>query len=424
MLNNNNERELAYLVRVEAITPMNADRLECAHIGGWHCVVGKGEFKVGDPAIYFEIDSQLPDVEPFSSMEFLKSKNFKIKSQKIRGEISQGLLMPVTAFGWKIEYGRFGWEPEGYAYLGKGEEPYAMDNENSAHTLEGETRFLTKKLGVTYADPGDNVRKGSAPDKYKKMSQRHPRIFKKKWVRWLMKHEWGRKLMFFFFGKKRDKESAWPAWVKRTDEERIENCLFYLNDKMPWIASEKLDGTSTTFTLKRGKWLHKNEFYICSRNVVFDKPDKRCFYDTNVYQEMELKYNIKAKMENMLDNHPEWKWITIQGETYGGGPLGNIQKNTYNLDEHKLGVFNFITSDKGRWNSLDMVKFLREYDIPCVPILNGEFILPDTIEELREYVHSAPSTINGKMKEGIVFRSQDGIHSFKCVDPEYLIYWH
>ena len=103
MLNKNNERELAYLVIVDAITPMNADRLECAHVGGWHCVVGKGEFKPGDLAVYFEIDSQLPDVEPFSSMEFLKSKNFKIKTQKIRGEYSQGLLMPVSAFGWTIE---------------------------------------------------------------------------------------------------------------------------------------------------------------------------------------------------------------------------------------------------------------------------------------------------------------------------------
>lgn len=410
MLDKTGTRQLAYLVRVENITPMDADRLECAHIGGWCCVVEKGEFKVGDPAVYFEIDSQLPDKEPFSSMEFLKSKKFKIKSQKIRKVVSQGLLMPVSAFGWSIQVDGSIWCPE--------------DGDHGRHYLDDESRFLTEKLGVTYAVAEDNVRKSNGMDKYKSMSQRHPKIFKRKWARWFMRRQWGRKLMFLFFGRKRDKKTDWPAWVKKTDEERIENCLFYLNDKTPWIASEKLDGTSTTFTLKRGKWLHKNEFYICSRNVVFDKPNKRCFYDTNVYQEMELKYNIKAKMEDMLENYPEWEWITIQGETYGGGPLGNIQKNTYSLDEHKLGVFNFITSDKGRWNSLDMVKFLKEYDIPCVPILNGEFILPDTIEELREYVHSAPSTIDGKIKEGIVFRSQDGIRSFKCVDPEYLIYWH
>lgn len=104
MLNSNNERELAYIVKVDAITPMNADRLECAHVGGWHCVVGKGEFQAGDLAVYFEIDSKLPEVFPFNKMEFLKSKHFAIKSQKIRGEVSQGLLMPLSA--WTDSEGR------------------------------------------------------------------------------------------------------------------------------------------------------------------------------------------------------------------------------------------------------------------------------------------------------------------------------
>ena len=64
------------------------------------------------------------------------------------------------------------------------------------------------------------------------------------------------------------------------------------------------------------------------------------------------------------------------------------------------------------------------YHIPCVPILDEAYILPDTVEELREYVNSMPSVVNGKMKEGIVCRSPDGIHSFKCVSPEYLLKFH
>lgn len=390
MLNKNGERELAYVVKVNKITPMNADRLECAHIDGWHCVVGKGEFKEGDLAIYFEIDSKLPEVEPFTSMEFLKSKNYKVKTQKIRGEYSQGLLVSLSAFNFEVN--------------------------------EGD--FLTQKLGVTYADSNDNTRKAPSVDKYKKMAQRRPKLFAKPFARWMMRREWGKKIMFFFFGRKKDKKGGWPQWVKKTDEERIECCPFYLNDKRSWIATEKLDGTSTTFTLKRGKWPRKNEFYVCSRNVVFDKPDKQCYYENNVYLEMASKYDIETKMTNMLQKHPEWDWITLQGETYGGGLLGDIQKNTYDLDEHKLAIFNLVTSDKGRWNSLDMVKYLKDYDIPCVPILSEALVLPSTIEELRAFVHSAPSTINGKMKEGIVFRSLDGIHSFKCVDPEYLIKMH
>ena len=325
MLNKNNERELAYLVQVEAITPMNADRLECAHIGGWHCVVGKGEFKIGDPAIYFEIDSQLPDVEPFSSMEFLKSKHFKIKSQKIRGEISQGLLMPVTAFGWEIKYGQFGWEPEGYAFLGhNGDEPYAIDQQGAVYTLEGESRFVTQRLGVTYAVAEDNSRKASSTDKYKRMAQRHPNIFRNPIVRKIMKYKTGRKIMFFLFGKKKDKKNGWPSWVIKTDEERIQNCTWILADtNKKWIATEKIDGSSTTFTLKG--FGRKQQFLVCSRNVAFDKPDKKCFYDTNIYTEMAEKYNMEEIMKRMLDmklfceNDKDIDFITIQAETYGAG---------------------------------------------------------------------------------------------------------
>jgi hypothetical protein len=66
----------------------------------------------------------------------------------------------------------------------------------------------------------------------------------------------------------------------------------------------------------------------------------------------------------------------------------------------------------------------KKYHIPCVPILDEKFIFPDTVEELREYVNSQPSVVNGKIKEGIVFRSKDGTKSFKCVSPEYLLKYH
>ena len=433
MLNEQGIRELAYLVQVDSITPMNADRLECAHIGGWQCVVGKGEFKVGDPAIYFEIDSQLPDVEPFSSMEFLKSKNFKIKSQKIRGQISQGLLVPVTAFGWEIKYGQFGWESEGYAFLGhNGDEPYAIDQQGAVYTLEGESRFLTQRLGVTYADPGDNVRKGSAPDKYKKMSQRHPNIFKKKWARWLMKREWGRKLMFFFFGKKKDKKNDWPNWVVKTDEERCQNLPnLFPGDATEWIATEKIDGTSTTFSVKG--FGRKREFYICSRNVVFNNPSKeeRNFYkdtDGNVYLEMAEKYNVKEVMSNTLDIlHKEdnsVEFLTVQGETFGG----SIQKRGYSTTNHDIRVFNVIIGYKDgtvkRLNPIEGTEFANKYlNMPYVPIVDEHFRIPETCDDLLALA-GGKSQIDGEMREGLVFRTYDGVRSFKAVDNEFLLKYH
>ena len=392
MLNKNNERELAYVVRINDIKPIQgSDNCECAVVNGWNVMVRKNTLKPGDLAVYFEIDSKLDITKP--EFAFLISKKGHIKTQKYtfggKGSfLSQGLLMPFSDFGW---------EDDKYE----------------------EGTFLTKELGITYYEPEDNARKSNAGvDKYKKMAQRNGKLFSKQPFRWLMKRSWGRKMLFVFFGKKRDKR-GWPSWVKRTDEERIENMPYILENKDPWIASEKLDGSSTTFTIKR-KLFGRYDFYVCSRNVVFDKPDKKCFYDTNIYLEMAEKYCIEKKMAKMLKMFPKAEWITLQGETYGG----NIQKRDYSTNEHRFAGFNFITSNEGRWNSVRAAKFMNEFNIPWVPILNENYVLPDTIEDLRVYVHSEPSTVDGIIKEGIVFRSQNGSMSFKCVDPEYLIKYH
>ena len=412
MLDKNGIRQLAYVVVVDAVTPIEGyDRVELAHVGGWTIVVGKGEFNAGDPAIYFEIDSKLPEVEPFINTEFLAKKKYKIKTQKMCKSISQGLLMSAANFGWTIGH-----------IMDKNNTPFIMeDDQKTIHHIDDESRFLTKQLGVTYYVAEDNTRKANSIDKYKKMAQRNGKLFSHQPFRWLMKRAWGRKLLFAFFGRKRDKKSGWPAWVVKTDEERVQNMPWILNDKEPWIATEKIDGTSTTFTMKRGKWPHKDEFYVCSRNVVFDKPDKACFYDTNVYTEMAEKYDIYNKMKDLLYNHfADCEWITIQGETYGPG----IQKRDYHAPGHDFMAFNFITSKDGRWGTEKMVDLLQKHiGIPCVPVLNTNFILPDTVEELLAYA-TAESVCDHDLREGIVFRSKDGSKSFKAVSNEYLLKYH
>ena len=407
MLDKNGTRQLAYVVVVDDITPIEGyDRVELAHVGGWTIVVGKGEFKAGDPAIYFEIDSKLPEVKPFTDMEFLAKKKYRVKTQRMCKSISQGLLMSVANFNGAII-------DEKTIRIG------TPHKNCSLHRIDDESRFLTKDLGVTYYVAEDNVRKAPSVDKYKKMAQRHGKLFAKQPFRWLMKREWGKKFLFIFFGKKRDK-TGWPAWVKKTDEERVQNMPWILQNKDPWIATEKIDGSSTTFTIKRGKWPRKNEFYICSRNVCFDKPDKTCFYDTNIYTEMAEKYHIEHVLTEMLTLFPAAEWITIQGETYGAG----VQKRDYHLKGHDFMAFNLITSDKGRFNTLKMRELLEDYyRIPCVPIVNSKFILPDTVEELLEYATDV-SQVDGDMREGIVFRSEDGSKSFKAVSNEFLLKYH
>ena len=400
MLNSKGERELAFLTIIDGIEPIEGyDKVETALVGGWRCIVPKSQFKPGDIGVYFEIDSLVPsDREYFA---FLEKRKYRIKTLRMCKTISQGLLMHPSDFGWKVE------------------DNVVIDSEGARHKISDESRFLTKELGVTYADDADNKRKANSGDKYKAMAARRPNIFRKKWARWLMRREWGRKLMFFFFGKKRDKKNGWPAWVQRTDEERIQNMPWILEDKGEWIITEKVDGTSTTFTMKRGKF-GKNKMYVCSRNICFDTVDKPCYYDTNVYWEMAKKYNIYDVLSKLLDRFPNAEWVTIQGETYGEG----IQKRNYSLKGHEFAVFNLITSDKGRLGTKEMVYELGNIcDVPCVPILNTITFNGLTVEKLLEMA-DGNSVIDGLPREGFVLRSLDGARSFKAVSNNYLLKYH
>jgi len=416
MLNKNQERELAYVVIIDGIEPIPGyDRVETAIVGGWHVIVQKNQFKVGDPAIYFEIDSRVPsDKECFA---FLEKRNYKIKTLKMCKTISQGLLMHARDFGWKI-YNKITLDAYGTRAIDTS--VAIIDDEGQAHRATDESRFLTKKLGVIYADDEDNQRKAAPVDKYKKMASRHPNIFKKPFVRWLMKYKFGREMMFFFFGKKKDKKNGWPTWVQKTDEERVQNMPWILTDESDWVATEKIDGTSTTFTMKRGKF-GKKSFYVCSRNVCFDTVDKPCYYDSNVYWEMAKKYNIFDVLSKMLDNNPSEEWITIQGETYGEG----VQRREYSMNGHDFAAFNLIFSTKGRVGTMEMIDILSQYNVPCVPVVEEKMKINqfENVDAILNYAEGN-SKVDGQPREGIVFRTLDGTKSFKAVSNSFLLKYH
>lgn len=418
MLNKDNQRELVYAARIDEIKPIpGKDRVECAVVGGWTIMVRKDQFKPGDLGIYFEIDSRVPETEPF---EFLAGKHYKIKTQGYKtpeGKFySQGLLMSAEDFG-GIQYQ----DGDGQLYLHFGKDSYFKEN---IDIKEGE--FLTTKLGVIYAVDDDNKRKANKnPDaKINAALARHPQIAKK-YGKLIKKNKFLRKMFILLFGKKRDNRS-WIEGVPKTDEERIENRPWTLNDQTKeWVATEKIDGTSTTFYLKRGKRFVKPEYLVCSRNVVFDTPDKgknNYYAETlgNVYLEMSEKYNVRAALEKLLEKRPSAEWVAIQAETFGAG----IQKRDYGMKDHEIRAFNLRYSDCGRVGTLQMRDELEPLGVPVVPIISEGMVLPATIEDLRAFVHSAPSEIDHGMKEGVVFRSLDGSDSFKCVDPEFLLKYH
>ena len=405
MLNANGTRELAYITHIDEIRPIpNYDRVEYARVGGWWVIVRKDQFKVGDLAIYIEVDSKVPADNP--AFEFLAQRHFKVKTLKMCKVISQGLLMEPADFGWTVN---------------NSEASKSISTKNGV-LHEGD--FLTTLLGISYAEDEDNKRKANSEDKYQKMAHRHPKIFKSKFGKQMMKTKLGRNIMFFFFGKKKDKKNSFPYWVVKTNEERCQNMpfLFPGDPNTHWYATEKIDGTSTTFTMKRKK-IGKPEFLVCSRNVVFDVPNKACFYETNVYLEMAEKYNVKSVLADILKNDASLDFVTLQGETYGK----DIQKRDYGLDHHDFMAFNLIFGYKNgetiRLNPSAMKAELEKYGIPCVPIVDTSFIIPATCDELLQ-IATGKSAIDGGMREGLVFRTEDGVRSFKAVSNEFLLKYH
>jgi RNA ligase (TIGR02306 family) len=96
-------RKMATVRRVDAVNPIpDADAIEVAVVGGWRVVIKKGEFKAGDLAVYCEIDSWIPiEVAPFlqkgdRGYEYEGVIGNRLRTVKLRGQVSQGLLLPIT----------------------------------------------------------------------------------------------------------------------------------------------------------------------------------------------------------------------------------------------------------------------------------------------------------------------------------------
>lgn len=413
MISKNGNRMLAYVQKIKDIEPLYlckkdengtfipdldkdgnkqyADSIEKAHILGWTIITKKGEFKPGDKCVFFEIDSKVPaarflDKDGQDVFNFLMKKKYCIQTYKLNkfGIWSQGLALPLSSFGLSDDL------------------PLNED--------------LTEKLGVVYAVSEDRSRKKSSFDlAANQLKLKHPKFFKNKLVVKLMRYKFFRDLCFLPT-KKETKMKAFPsAFVNHTDEERIQNMPWMLENKEPFIATEKIDGTSTTWLLVR-KPFGKFEFYVCSRNIRI--PRKIAETTENVYWENALKYDAENQLKSYLKKHKELKWVCIQGESYGE----DLQGNPLKMKGHHFAAFNFIDSKKGRWGSIEAKEELSKWEkpIPWVPILNTDFILPDTVEELLK-IATAKSIVNKDvLREGIVFRSKDGKTSFKAVSPEYL----
>lgn len=203
--------EITYIKSIEG-----ADAIECAIVnGGWPVVIRKGEYKVGDVAIYLEIDSWIPhELAPFLSKgqeprEYNDVKGERLRTVKLRGQLSQGLLLPLST-----------WGPENRPWT-VGEEEFVAGTD------------LTQYLGIQKWEP-------PIPSQLQGMMK-----------------------------------GNFPHFIPKTDQERCQNLrkdIFETHKDETYEVTTKLDGSSMTVYVKNG------EVCVCSRNIDLIETEGNSFW--------------------------------------------------------------------------------------------------------------------------------------------------
>lgn len=352
-----------------------ADAIECAVIDGWKVVVKKGEFAVNDPCVYFEIDSFLPESDPRysflmkSKREFEGVQGHRLRTVKLRGQISQGLALPMAAF------------PE-------------VEAQEDLDTLLG-----IKKWEQPVSAQVAGLAKGGFPSFIQKTDQERCQNL-------------GRDIFGY-------EDSLYPFDVSLIPEEAraemvAKGLLTELNGEWHKVikakasrddryeVTVKLDGSSCTLYHNRG------EFGVCSRNLelkIDENPD-------NALVKF-LTHELRERMAAINGN------FAFQGEIMGPG----IQGNRENLKEPMLFIFDVYDIDAGKYlGSHARRDIVHAVGLTHVPILCNNVTLDDleieSVQDLLEYAEG--ESLNHPVREGVVFKRMDGGFSFKAISNAFL----
>jgi RNA ligase (TIGR02306 family) len=351
------ERKLASVQRIREIRPIEgADAIELAIINSWQVVVAKNVgHKVDDFVVYCEIDSFLPIREEF---EFLRKtsykkmgdqEGFRLKTIKLRGQVSQGLVVPI----------------------------HVLPLLEMVH----EGQDVTEMLGIVKYEPPVPAQLAGQAKGY------------------------------------------FPSFLRKTDEERCQNLTreyetWKLSSEHQFYVSEKLDGSSSTFYVRDG------EFGVCSRNLELADPGEfipgmiMCEdgverpKQENTFWKAAREMDIKNKLLSLDRN------ICVQGELIGEG----IQGNPYKIKGHTVRFYNAFDIDKQeRLGFHDFVVLIESLGFETVPILEREFLLPETIEDLLKQAEGKSVLNINTEREGLVIRSYDTKISFKAISNLFLL---
>ena len=371
-------RKLASIRRIADIQPIEgADAIVVATVDGWKVVVKKDEFTVGDLAVYLEIDSWVPhELAPFLSKGqeprvYNGVKGERLRTIKLRGQVSQGLLLKTDQLVFATETKSIG--PDSSAVL-------------RVEKLDHEGADLTELLGI---------QKWEAPIPAQLQGQA---------------------------------AGTFPtSLIPKTDQERIQNCFGEIQKRAKRFATEKvwnaetqtleehpvvvpedfkeptyevtmkLDGSSCTIF----RW--EGELRVCSRNLELKINDEN---KDNTFVAMALK--IGDKIPN---------GFAFQGEVMGPG----IQGNREGFTEHKFFVFDIFDIRNHEYLAPAKRREIRRtFGLDHVPVLGTDWKAPASVEEGLSLAEG-PS-INHKVREGLVWKcNEDPSFSFKTISNAFLL---
>jgi RNA ligase (TIGR02306 family) len=346
------ERKLATIRKINEIKPIEgADMIELAIVDGWQCVIKKGEFKPGDLGVYFEIDSFLPIEDRYEflrkssykkipdQLQGQRAEGFRLRTVKLRGQISQGLILPLDMFPGL-----------------------------PATSLGGD---VTEPLHVELYEP---------PVPANLAGQ----------VRGIL-----------------------PGFIKKTDEERIQNLPEYFADHktIAFECTEKIDGSSMTV------YFTGDDQGVCSRNLNLKEDEANTLW--KVSNRLELHKLLKELNRN----------LALQGEIAGEG----IQKNPLKIKGQHFYLFNIWDIEKRQHlppeERMDVFHFFeKRVPVEHVPVISPAVKIFEKYKTMPELLDSAAgqSLVNKNVqREGIVLKSLECIGkeviSFKAISNKYLL---
>lgn len=371
-------RKLATIRKIDALEPIDgADLIETASIGGWKVVVKKGEFEVNTFAVYFEIDSFIPnELAPFLTSEGKEPREYngikgeRLRTVKLRKQISQGLLLPLTIV---------------YDAVKKSLNDLNIKLEAMPIIYYEEDMDVSDLLNIhKYEPPMPTQLAGMAKGNF-------------------------------------------PSFIPKTDEERVQNLSKFLYN---WIASqdswevtEKYDGSSMTVYIKDDTDEEGNpvrNFGVCSRNLELKDTADNSFW----------KQARADDIENKLRELVPDRNIAIQGELIGEG----IQGNKYRILGTQFHVFTIYDIDKGEYLSSDeRVTLAKKLGLNHVEVLEKVSLyrwhrvgtgvnVNDVISGLLNYAEGKSVLNNKTEREGVVFKNtRDPSLHFKAISNKFLL---